>query len=147
MAHGDATWQPHKEPLRTTLARTGAIALVVGAALAWRSGGFARWPIATLLVLWPSLGGHWVEVWFRNFLRPRLPAARPVQLGARLAVWFLGGMVLTVGMFLTAMALPGPRPRHWPPLWLGGLAFIGIESGVHLLLWLRGRPSIYDGRG
>jgi len=45
------------------------------------------------------------------------------------------------------MALAGFRPVRWPAWWLGGLAFIGIELTVHLLLLLRGRPSFYNGRG
>jgi hypothetical protein len=140
-------WQPYREPLRTTLLRTGMIALVVGAVLARRWGGLARWPMATLLALWPSFGGHWVELWFLNWLRPRLSITRAVQVAARVGVWFVGGAVLTVGMALTAMALTRLRPAHWPAWWIGGLAFIGIELVVHLVLQLRGRPSVYNGGG
>lgn len=140
-------WQPNREPLRTTLMRTGAIALVVGAVLARWWGGLARWPMATLLVLWPSLGGHWVEIWFLNWLRPRLSTTRAVQIGARVGMWFVGGTVLAIGMRLTAMALAGFRPAHSPAWWLGGIAFIGIELIAHLVLQLRGRPSFYNGRG
>jgi hypothetical protein len=146
------TWTPYREPLRTTLLRTGTIALVVGAILArpWRGDGPARWPIATLLVLWPALGGHFVEIWFLNWLRPRLPDARGVQVFARFAVWFVGGLGLAMGMGLTAMAM-GIRPARgsawWSAWWIGGLAFIGIELVAHLFLQLRGRPSFYNGRG
>jgi hypothetical protein len=146
-AGGQIVWRPYREPLLTTPARTVTIALVVGAVLAWRLGGLAYWPIATLLVLWVSLGGHWVELWFLNWLRPRLGAARAVQIGARLATWFLGGAVLALGMRLTAMAFAGPRPARWPAWWVGGLGFIGIELVVHLVLQLRGGPSFYNGRG
>jgi hypothetical protein len=127
--------------------RTGMIAIVVGAVLAQLWGGLARWPLATLLVLWPSFGGHCVEVWFLNWLRPRLSIARGVQVAARVAVWFVGGTGLAIGMGLTAMALTGFRPAHWPAWWLGGLAFIGIELVAHLVLQLRGRPSFYNGSG
>ena len=116
----------------------------------WTVGGLTRWPIATLLVLWPSFGGHWVDLWFLNWLRPRLPPARAVQLGARVAVWFVGGTGLALGMGLTAMLLAGFQPARRPAWWLGGLgglAFIGIELVAHLVLQLRGRPSFYDGRG
>jgi hypothetical protein len=140
-------WQPYREPLRTTLVRTGAIALVLGAVLARRWGGLARWPTATVLALWPSFGGHWVELGFLNWLRPRLPSARAVQVGARAVVWWIGGTVLFLGMGLTAMAIAGFRPAHRPAWWLGGLAFIGIELVAHLVLQLRGRPSFYNGRG
>jgi len=140
-------WQPYREPLRVTLVRTGTIAVVVGAVLARSWGGLARWPLASLLVLWPSLGGHLVELWFLNWLRERLPPARVVQVGARVVVWFVGGTVLAVGMGLTAMALGGFQPASWPAWWLGGLAFIGVELVAHLALHLRGRPSVYDGRG
>ena len=144
--------QPYREPLRVTLVRTGTIALVVGALVAriWRPGGAARWPMGTLLALWPALGGHFVEIWFLNWLRPRLSGARGVQIAARVGAWFVGGIVLVLGMGLTAMAL-GPRPGQWSAwgrtCWLGGLAFIGVELVAHLVLQMRGRPSFYDGRG
>jgi hypothetical protein len=144
--HDAKAWQPFEEPLRVTLTRTGTIAVVAGAVVAWRWGGLTQWPIATLLALWPSLGGHFVELWFLNYLRPRLPAARAVQVGGRVAVWFAGGVVLAFGMKVTAMALAGFRPVRWPAWWLGGFAFIGIELVVHLLLWQRGRPNFYNGR-
>ncbi len=140
-------WQPFREPLRVTLLRNGMIAIVVGALLARFWGGLVRWPLATLVVLWPSFGGHWVEVWFLNWLRPRLSIARGVQVAARVGVWFVGGIGLAIGMGLTAMAFAGFRTAHWPACWLGGLAFIGIELVAHLVLQLRGRPSFYNGRG
>jgi hypothetical protein len=154
---------PYREPLHQTLTRTLAIALVIGAALAqWpisgapRAGaGFpSRWGIATLLALWPSLGGHFVEIVFLNVLRPRLPAARASQVAARIATWFIGGALLTLAMKLTATTLPNNgaigRLPNLPTARLcliGGLAFIPIELTAHLALLLRRRPSIYDGRG
>lgn len=139
-------WQPYREPLRTTLVRTVSIALIAGALVA-RSlgGGLSGWTIGVLLMLWPSFGGHWIELWYLNWLRPRLPAARAAQIAARIAVWFVGGMVLALGMCLTATALA--QVRRWPPLWVGGLAFIGLELVAQLALQLRGRPSFYNGRG
>lgn len=140
-------WQPFQEPLRNTLLRTVAIAVVAGGVLARFWGGLGRWPLATLLALWFSLGGHWLEVWFLNWLRPRLPVARIVQFGARIAIWFIGGMGLGLGMALTATALAGFQPSQWPAGWLAGLAFVGLELAVHLLMQLRGLPSFYNGRG
>ena len=134
------TWQPYREPLRTTLIRTSAIALVMGGVSASLTGGLARWPVSALWMLWPAFGGHWVEVWFLNWLRPRIPEGRAVQVAARLSVWFVGGIVLLIGMVATGFAWRSP----W---WVGGLAFIGIELVAHLALQLRGRPSFYNGRG
>jgi hypothetical protein len=142
-----AQWRPHREPLRTTLVRTGAIAVVVGGAIALTRGGLARWPTAALLVFWPSFGGHWVEVGFLNGLRPRLPVARAVQIAARIGAWFVGGVALAVGTGLTATAIAGVRPAQWPTWWLGGVAFVGIELVVHGVLQLRRRDSFYNGRG
>jgi hypothetical protein len=142
-----SAWQPYREPMRTTLARTIAIALIVGAVIVRVSGGgIARWPMAVALVLWPSFGGHWVDLWFLNWLRPRISPARAVQVAARLTVWFAGGLVLALGMRLTAMALGYQRPP-WTAWWLAGLAFIGVELVAHLALQLRGRPSFYNSRG
>ena len=138
-------WQPYREPLRTTLLRTGIIALVTGAIVSKWWGGLAQWPAATLLMLWPAFGGHWVELWFLNWLRPRIAPTRGVQVAARMGAWFVAGIVLAVGMSLTAMAIRGPgKPPVW---WISGVAFIGIELTAHLVLQFRGRPSFYNGRG
>jgi len=140
-------WQPFDEPLRATLVRTVGIAIVAGGALAYWRGGLAWWPLASALVLWPSFGGHWIELWFLNWLRPRLPDTRGVQVAARLATWFVGGIALALGMRLTAVALAGLRRPLWVAWWMAGLAFIGIELVAQLALQLRGRPSFFNGRG
>jgi hypothetical protein len=141
------TWPRHREPLRATLVRNSIIALVAGAAVARWSGGSIPWSVATLLMLWPSFGGHWVELSYLNWLRPRLSAARSVQVTARIAVWFVAGVGLALGMLLTVVALTAVRPTRWPDWWLAGFAFIGLELVAQLALQLRGRPSFYNGRG
>ncbi len=146
MTSENITWRPVKEPIATTLKRTGTIALVVGAILAWRAHDLWQWPVASLLVFWPAFGGHWVEIVFLNYVRPRLPNARAMQLGARLAVWFVGGVVLLAGMMLTAKLLDARGPVHWPAWWFGGVAFIGMELIVHLVLLMWGKPNAYGGR-
>ena len=141
-------WQPYRESPGVTLARTVAIAVVLGGLLAgWSGGGLARWPLATVLALWPSLGGHFVELWYVNWLRPRLSRSRLVQMGARVVVWFVGGSALMAGMGVTATALGARWPRWGHVWWAGGVGFIALELLVHLVLHLRGRPSFYDGRG
>jgi hypothetical protein len=141
------TWQPYHEPLRVTLARTITIAAIAGAVLTRWWGGLSHWPDATLFALWFSFGGHWVELWFLNWLRPRLGAVRLVQAVSRVAVWFVGGIGLAFGVDLTAKIMPGFRQAWLPAWWLGGLAFIGIELVVHAVLQLSGRPNFYNGRG
>src|SRR5439155_26027009 len=125
-------WQPYREPLRVTLVRTITMALVLGALLArWWGGGLRRWPFATLLMLWPSFGGHWIVLWFLNWLRPRLSSTRAVQVGARVGVWFVGGIGLGLGVARTAVAVAAFRPVGWPAVRLRGLAFIGLELSAH----------------
>jgi hypothetical protein len=135
-----------REPLRITLARTGAIAAVVGVGISALSGGGPRrWPIATLLALWPTLGGHYVELLYLRVVRQRLPEQRAARVIGRLAVWFAGGCVLAAAMYATAAALSGPS-RRWA-WWVGGVAFVALELVAHLVLHLRGHASFYDGRG
>ena len=137
---------PYREPLSATLTRTVGIALVIGGVVAHQWGGLRRWPMATALILWPALGGHWLELWFLTWLRPRLPEARGVQLAVRIAVWFIGGVVLALGMGLTAIAFTARRPAPWVTWWMAGFAFIGIELVAHAILQARGRPSLFNGR-
>lgn len=140
-------WQPYREPLRITLIRTVTIALLAGALAAPLFGGFRRWPIVSLLMLWPSFGGHWIDLLFLNGLRPRLPSGRVVQAVARFAVWFLGGVVLALGLRLTAAALFVHRPLLWLTWLSAGVGFVAIELIAHAALSVRGRPSFYNGLG
>ena len=140
-------WQPYREPFGSVILRTGAIAFVAGAAFAAFSGSLSRWPLAALLALWPSFGGHWVELSFLNGLRPRLSTARGVQIAARVFVWFIAGIALAIAMRWSLLALAKFRPAHWPAWWLSGFAFIAIELIAHLVLHLRGRPNFYNGLG
>jgi hypothetical protein len=140
-------WTPYREPLRQTFLRTGGIALIGGAVLARARGDMAHWPLATAVMLWPSLGGHFVELWFLNWLRPRIADGRGVQAVARLAVWFVAGCVFAILMRLTTQGLTVFPLRAWPAWWVGGLAFVGIELVAHLALRLRGHPSFIDARG
>jgi energy-coupling factor transporter transmembrane protein EcfT len=78
-------WQSFREPLQATLLRNGIIAIAIGFVLARLGAGLARWPIASLLELWPSLGGHWLEVWFLNWLRPGFRP--PASCRLRLVLW------------------------------------------------------------
>jgi hypothetical protein len=98
-------------------------------------------------MLWPSFGGHWLEVWYLNWLRPRLPSAPNGQRLARLGTWFLGGCLLAVGMVLTGRAIDGIRLSRWPAWWFAGVVFIGVELVAHAGLQARGRPSFFNGRG
>jgi len=142
-----AEWQPYRESLRVTLARTVGIALLAAGVVAPWFGGIRRWPVLSLLMLWPAFGGHWVDVMFLNFLRPRLPDDRIVQGIARVVVWFAGGIVLGLGVRLTARALlarPGTLGLTWA---IAGVGFVAVELIAHGALHVRGRPSFFNGLG
>ena len=140
-------WQPYREPLRVTLTRTIAIAIFAGGIVALSSGRPRLWPVMAVVMLWPSFGGHWVELLFLNWLRPRIPSARGTQFAARLGVWFVGGIVLALGAKVTANLLLARPPAAWLPWATAGLGFVAIELVAHAALHLRGRPSFYNGLG
>lgn len=61
---------PFSEPWRTTVLRTGSIALGIGLGVGLYQRHLAVVPVVTLLALWFTLGGHYVELLFRNRLGP-----------------------------------------------------------------------------
>jgi uncharacterized membrane protein YdcZ (DUF606 family) len=142
-----STWKPHREPFSATLSRTIGIALVVGGLAAWRYRTLQVWPIAAVIMLWFSFGGHWVELWFLNQVRPRLSHARTTQIATRVVVWFVGGVVLGLGIVLTMRLFPLTRALRPPPWWMAGVVFIALELVVHLVLFARRRPNCYSGDG
>jgi hypothetical protein len=134
------------EPLSRTFTRNFVIAAVATAVLALvRSGTFLA-PSGLLLALWPSLGGHFVEIAFLDFVRQRLPRVRPVQAFVRLVWWVAGGALLGGAFIATAHALPIHAPP-WGWWWMGAPIFVGIELVVHAVLALRRWPSFYRGDG
>jgi hypothetical protein len=142
-----ATWQSHREPLRVTLTRTVTIAMFAAAVAAPWLGGIRRWPILVVLMLWPSFGGHWIDLLFLNWLRPRLSSNTQVQRAVRILVWFAGGIVLALGARLTAMLLLAQAPAEWLPWTVAGAVFVAVELIAHGGLHLRGRASFYNGLG
>lgn len=135
-----------EEPFRSTLTRNVTIAAVVGAVFAFQRRDLTVLLPVTVLALWFSLGGHYVELAFLNGVRPRLPRRRLTQAVARLLVWSCGGALLYTGMVATARLLPihGPSLRL---VWLGIVLFIVIELVAHAVLAILRLPNVYDGRG
>lgn len=140
-------WRPYREPLRVTLVRTIGIAIVAGGIVAAASHGLRRWPVLAALMLWPAFGGHWVDLLFLNWLRPRLPVDRRVHVAARVVVWFVGGIVLALGARLTAALFAVRLPVAWLSWIVAGTAFVAIELVAHAALYARGRASFYNGLG
>jgi hypothetical protein len=138
--------EPFTEPWRATALRTGAIALAIGVGVGLYKRQLAAVPLATLLALWFTLGGHFVEVLLRNQLRHRIGGQAPVRRAARLVYWFAGGSALYAGALATRAILTGHEAVPWP-WWTGGVVFVGLELLIHLLLHARGKASLYDGRG
>ena len=147
---GPAAVVPVREPLAQVLTRNLAIALVIGGVLPLWFGGLAAWPLTTAIAFWFSFGGHVVEIFFLNVLRPRLPASRVVHALARVATWFVGGAILGGGAG-RLMAFPG-APRQIAQVGpmlvvIGGVALIGIELVAHAGLAVRRKANVFDGRG
>ena len=137
-------WQAFHEPIRRTLVRTGLIGVVVGLVAVRVQRQPESWPRWIVFGLWLSFGGHWVEIFFLNWLRPRLAATRWVQVAGRLCTWLVGGTVLLVGARVTLLAA-GPAAIRLPPWWLGGPIFVAVELLVHVLPQLRRQPNFYNG--
>jgi hypothetical protein len=140
------SWPLVDEPLRRTLARTFTIAAVVGVVSSLIAHRPAAAPFVALLALWPSLGGHFVEIAFLNGVRSRLPHTRLVQVPSRIVWWLAGGVALGSAVMFTSELLPVSTPslRTW---WMGAPIFVCVELVAHTGLALRGRPNFYRGDG
>jgi hypothetical protein len=59
----------------------------------------------------------------------------------------VGGAILAMGMWWTAIAIGGRHPPMGRVWWVGAVAFVGVELVAHVpLQWLRG-ASVYNGKG
>lgn len=137
---------PFSEPWRTTALRTGGLALLIGAIVGLVLHRPAIIPLVTLLALWFTLGGHFLELLFRNHLRRGLGDGSALPRVARLAFWFLSGVLLFGAALATRALLTGQSaiPVRW---WMAGAGFVGVELLIHLGIHARGSPNFYDGRG
>jgi hypothetical protein len=142
----NSQWQPYHEPARTTAMRTLSIAAAIGVVVASLSHGRISWLAAFAIALWPSVAGHWVELWFLNWLRPRLPSTSAVQLFARIIVWLVAGALFAFLMTRTSALFTGSRAVIIP-MWIGAVGFVGVELLAHVGLHVRRLPSVYDQTG
>src|SRR5262245_58939558 len=135
-----------EESFPRMVVRNVAIATAVSAAVTLPRHDYKSFLPVAALALWPSFGGHYVEMAFDNAVRSRISQGRLIQAAARLLVWFVGGVLLYMCMVVTSRFLP---IRALPPglWWCGGFVFVGIELVVHTILAMRGRPNFYNGRG
>ena len=134
-----------KEPWRTTALRTGSIALAIGIGVALVERQLKLLFPVTLMALWFTLGGHYVELLFRKRLGPVMAGSPRRRALVRLPYWFVGGALLSAGALVTGRVLDG-RGGRWP-WWMGGALFVAAELLIHLVMRARGQPSFYDGRG
>lgn len=145
--------QPYRETLAATLRRTIAIAVVLTTlfvtilkARGMPTGSLWRlWLTSFPAILWFPLGGHYVELLYLNLLRMRFPSFHRHRRIARIAVWFVGGLPLGVGLMWTWTAL-GNTPPLTVPWWWGMPFFVFVELVVHALLHAQGYPNFWDGR-
>ena len=136
---------PFSEPWHVTALRTGSLALAVGVGTGVYKRQLPLVPLVTVLALWFTLGGHYLELAFRNQLSTRI-GSHPWRTIARLAYWFAAGSVLYVGARATFASLTGRSLRAWP-WWAAGVGFIAAELGIHLLVRARKLDSFYNGLG
>lgn len=139
-------WKPFAEAWRTTALRNGTITVAIGLGVGLYTRQIAAGLLASVLALWFTLGGHFLEVLFRNRLGPRIGGNATVQAATRLVYWFGGGSVLYGGALATRAILTSRSGVPWP-WWTGGAIFTALELAVHLLLYARRQPSFYNGRG
>jgi hypothetical protein len=137
--------EPFREPWHTTAVRTISLAVLVGLAVGLILRRPAIAPLVALLALWFTLGGHFIELLFRNRLGPPLRGRATYQV-ARLVFWFLGGGLLYAGVWMTDRILTGHVPPRFP-WWSAGVGFVVVELLIHFRLHSLGNASFYDGRG
>jgi energy-coupling factor transporter transmembrane protein EcfT len=141
------SWPPYREPFASTVARNATLAVVIGGIVAWRAGTIALWPVVSAAALWLTFGGHYLEVWYLSWLRPRLTPSRVVGAAVRVIVWFLGGILLGNGVKATLRLSSLTQGTRRPAWWLFGVILVVAELLVHAMLSLRRRPNFYDGAG
>lgn len=152
-----ARFKPFHESLAVTLRRTITIAIIVASVITLIRPHhlptlFARWRewfSLAVFVGWISVGGHWVELIFLNGLRPRIAHWSDLSLAAvRIGAWFIGGTILFIAAAISrSLIATGQLPDQTQvthALVYGGLAFVGIELCVHLVMLVMRKPCFWN---
>jgi len=85
--------------------------------------------------------GHLVEVLLLKIPGIETPGGKIV----RVFGWFAGGL-WCYELARLALFLYGRNTGELPPLWWGGVFFVGLEFVVHGLLQASGKPNFYSGQ-
>jgi len=85
--------------------------------------------------------GHLVEVLLLKVPGIETPGGKII----RVFGWFAGGL-WCYELARLALVLYGRNTGELPPLWWGGVFFVGLEFVVHGLLQASGKPNFYSGQ-
>ncbi len=133
------------EPLRVTLSRTLTIAVVVGVVASFATHNIRMGFAIGLGALWPSVGGHWIELLWLNLIRKRLKPKVPILVALRLIYWWAWGFVIIFPAFYTIHVIAPSLPPMPSPL-LGGFGFLFVEMLLHGIFAMNHRPNAFDAR-
>jgi hypothetical protein len=119
-------------------------------------GDWIGWLARVAAVLWITFGGHYVELLYLQRVLPHIAADQEpqnisrwfVRLGARCAIWAVGGAVLWIGGMTTYRLIMNgqwPQAGELPAIALqGAIGLIAIELfGVHVILAIISKPCVW----
>ncbi len=100
-------------------------------------------------IIWPAIfcivfGGHWLELFFVNYLKFVLPQNIFLLYIVRIGYWFLCSIPLFLLASFVIQLLTNDQKQlgHW---WAFGFLYIGIEMLMYGIMQVRSKKSFYNG--
>ena len=139
------------EPILHVLLRTSLTAVILASIFNYKelfAGDFSSkmklLGIESAATMCFVFGGHWLEIFFINFLKNYLPKNLFVLYPVRIAYWYISAIPLYFLYHYVSNFLTGKNYEigNW---WMIGITYIFIEMVMYGILFLLMRKSFWNG--
>ena len=139
------------EPLWRTILRTSVTATILTVIFYFgdifqeqEANKMRVFGIGWMSIMCLTFGGHWIELFFINYIKFLLPKKLYVMYGARIIFWYASALLLFFASQCVHNSLTG-KNESAGNLWIFGFIYILIEMIMHGIIHVQIKKSFWNG--